>query len=111
MDRHKVVLSYRYVHSGTLLLTDLEKAEIENVVKYFIKHRDGNHYLVAFDGVYRCVDYNTMFNWFEKEVGKEQVEEALHESYTMEGFYTYAAVDVLNDAGYNLDEIVDILMR
>ena len=43
------------------------------------------------------------------EAGKELVESSTFQCYSFEGFYTYAAVEVLRDAGYSLDETIDLL--
>lgn len=37
------------------------------------------------------------------------VESCTFQSYSFEGFYMYAAVEVLRDAGYSLEETIDIL--
>ena len=37
------------------------------------------------------------------------MESRTFQSYSFEGFYTYAAVEVLRDAGYSLEETIDIL--
>ena len=86
----------------------------KNAVKYadeideFVSNRDGNHYLILADG-YECVNYDTMRKWYESEAGKDLVESCTFQSYSFEGFYTYAAVEVLRDAGYSLEETIDIL--
>ena len=52
---------------------------------------------------------DTMRKWYESEAGKELVESSTFQSYSFEGFYTYAAVEVLRDAGYSLEETIDLL--
>ena len=55
------------------------------------------------------MNYDAMRKWYESEAGKELVESSTFQCYSFEGFYTYAAVEVLRDAGYSLDETIDLL--
>ena len=93
---------------GKKLISDSEMLQLKSAIDEFVSNRDGNHYLVLDDG-YECVNYDTMIKWYESEAGKELVESSTFQSYSFEGFYTYAAVEVLRDAGYSLEETIDLL--
>ena len=93
---------------GKKLISDSEMLQLKSAIDEFVSNRDGNHYLVL-DAGYECVNYDTMRKWYESEAGKELVESSTFQCYSFEGFYTYAAVEVLRDAGYSLDETIDLL--
>ena len=69
------------------------------------------------DGLYQMLDrakFKSLVSYEEistdaSEAGKDLVESCTFQSYSFEGFYTYAAVEVLRDAGYSLEETIDIL--
>lgn len=82
--------------------------QLKSAIDEFVSNRDDNHYLVL-DAGYECVNYDAMRKWYESEAGKELVESSTFQCYSFEGFYTYAAVEVLRDAGYSLDETIDLL--
>ena len=109
MDKQKIERIYNYLHHGTEVLPEAERIEAQKVINAFVINRDGNHYLVVSDDGFKCVEYSFICDWYNENAGKELVEEALHESDTMEGLYTYAAVEALNSVGYDLDKIIDIL--
>lgn len=85
---------------GKKLISDSEMLQLKSAIDEFVSNRDGNHYLVLDDG-YECVNYDTMRKWYESS--------STFQSYSFEGFYTYAAVAVLRDAGYSLEETIDLL--
>ena len=84
---------------GKKLISDSEMLQLKSAIDEFVGLDDG----------YECVNYDTMRKWYESEAGKELVESSTFQSYSFEGFYTYAAVEVLRDAGYSLDETIDLL--
>ena len=93
---------------GKKLISDSEMLQLKSAIDEFVSNRDGNHYLVL-DAEYECVNYDAMRKWYESGAGKELVESSTFQCYSFEGFYTYAAVEVLRDAGYSLDETIDLL--
>lgn len=109
MDKQKIKHLYLEFGKGIQLLDDDTKDEVESVINVWKKNRDGNHYLISIDGHYHCVDFEQMKEYFNGEIGKEQIESTLLKNYTMENFYTYCACEVLKDANYSLDEAVSLL--
>lgn len=111
MDELKIKHLYVEFGKGISFWDDNTQNEIESAIDEWKKNRGENHYLISIDGHYCCVNFEQMKEYFNEEIGKEQVESTFLKEYTMENFYTYCAVEVLKDANYSLEETVKLLCQ